>query len=150
MRPCWKPDSSPLRSDQGESRTPTLDTARRSERRVSACSTTWPISSTGGNRTHKRSPRFELGRFAGLRTVLSLKLRQLRPRFSEGSSKKTLLSKNGEDFFNYLRRVRDGGITLSPLICGLSQDAYCILLASIKSISFFAPLSTASLCHWLT
>jgi hypothetical protein len=23
MRPCWKPDSSPLRSDQGESRTPT-------------------------------------------------------------------------------------------------------------------------------
>jgi hypothetical protein len=126
MRPCWKPDSSPLRSDQGESRTPTPVTARRSERRVSACSTTWPISSpygnrthpsslrgwrpfadrrtgrqcvgqelnlhsvtrvgyshlgspmpsrrmlsssTGGNRTHKRSPRFELGRFAGLRTV---------------------------------------------------------------------------------
>ena len=126
MRPCWKPDSSPLRSDQGESRTPTPVTARRSERRVSSCSTTWPISSpygnrthpsslrgwrpfadrrtgrqcvgqelslhsftrvgyshlgspmpsrrmlsssTGGNRTHKRSPRFELGRFAGLRTV---------------------------------------------------------------------------------
>jgi hypothetical protein len=125
MRPCWKPDSSPLRSDQGESRTPTPVTARRSERRVSASSTTWPgspygnrthpsglrgrrpfadrrtgrqcvgqelnlhsvtrvgyshlgspmpsrrmmSSSTGGNRTHKRSPRFELGRFAGLRTV---------------------------------------------------------------------------------
>src|ERR1700686_3533288 len=42
MRPCWKPDSSPLRSDQGESRTPTPVTARRSERRVSTCSTTWP------------------------------------------------------------------------------------------------------------
>jgi hypothetical protein len=42
MRPCWKPDSSPLRSDQGESRTPTpLLLARRSERRVSAYSTTW-------------------------------------------------------------------------------------------------------------
>src|SRR5262249_49102154 len=27
------------------------------------------FNSTGGNRTHKRSPRFELGRFAGLRTV---------------------------------------------------------------------------------
>jgi hypothetical protein len=27
-------------------------------------------SSRGGSRTHKRSPRFELGRFAGLRTVL--------------------------------------------------------------------------------
>src|SRR5277367_2239304 len=27
------------------------------------------IGSTGGNRTHKLSPRFELGRFAGLRTV---------------------------------------------------------------------------------
>ena len=46
MRPCWKPDSSPLRSDQGESRTPMPVKARRSERRVSASSTTWPISST--------------------------------------------------------------------------------------------------------
>ena len=54
MRPCWQPSSSPLRSDQGESRTPTPVTARRSERRVSTCSTTWPISSTGGNRTHRR------------------------------------------------------------------------------------------------
>src|SRR5256885_305002 len=44
MRPCWKPDSSPLRSDQGESRTPMPLQARRSERRVSACSTTWPIA----------------------------------------------------------------------------------------------------------
>ncbi len=52
MRPCWKPDSSPLRSDQGESRTPTPVTARRSERRVSSCSTTWPINSPYGNRTH--------------------------------------------------------------------------------------------------
>jgi hypothetical protein len=96
MRPCWKPNSSPLRSDQGESRTPTPVKARRSERRVSASSTTWSsspygnrthpsssrgwrpdaarptghfFSSTGGNRTHKRSPRFELGRFADLRTV---------------------------------------------------------------------------------
>ena len=51
MRPCWKPDSSPLRSDQGESRTPTPVTARRSERRVSASSTTWP-GSPYGNRTH--------------------------------------------------------------------------------------------------
>jgi hypothetical protein len=57
------------RSDQGESRTPMPVKARRSERRVSANSTTWPISSTGGNRTHRHSPRFELGRFAGLRTV---------------------------------------------------------------------------------
>ena len=52
MRPCWKPGSSPLRSDQGESRTPTPVTARRSERRVSACSTTWPVSSPYGNRNH--------------------------------------------------------------------------------------------------
>jgi hypothetical protein len=52
MRPCWKPDSSPLRSDQGESRTPTPVRARRSERRVSSSSTTWPISSPYGNRTH--------------------------------------------------------------------------------------------------
>jgi hypothetical protein len=52
MRPCWKPDSSPLRSDQGESRTPMPVKARRSERRVSAGSTTWPISSPYGNRTH--------------------------------------------------------------------------------------------------
>jgi hypothetical protein len=51
MRPCWKPDSSPLRSDQGESRTPTPVTARRSERRVSSSSTTWPCSPYG-NRTH--------------------------------------------------------------------------------------------------
>ena len=51
MRPCWKPDSSPLRSDQGESRTPTPVTARRSERRVSSSSTTWP-GSPYGNRTH--------------------------------------------------------------------------------------------------
>lgn len=51
MRPCWKPSSSPLRSDQGESRTPTPVTARRSERRVSSRSTTWPISPYG-NRTH--------------------------------------------------------------------------------------------------
>ncbi len=29
------------------------------------------LGSTGGSRTHKRSPRFELGRFAGLRTVPS-------------------------------------------------------------------------------
>ena len=57
MRPCWKPDSSPLRSDQGESRTPTPITARRSERRVSANSTTWPNSS-GGIRTHS-IPRFK-------------------------------------------------------------------------------------------
>src|SRR5712692_7131809 len=28
MRPCWKPDSSPLRSDQGESRTPMPLTGR--------------------------------------------------------------------------------------------------------------------------
>ena len=52
MRPCWKPDSSPLRSDQGESRTPTPVRARRSDRRVSTCSTTWPVSSPYGNRTH--------------------------------------------------------------------------------------------------
>ena len=51
MRPCWKPDSSPLRSDQGESRTPTPVTARRSERRVSSSSTTWPCSPYG-NRIH--------------------------------------------------------------------------------------------------
>ena len=51
MRPCWKPDSSPLRNDQGESRTPMPLQARRSERRVSAGSTTWPCSSYG-NRTH--------------------------------------------------------------------------------------------------
>lgn len=42
----------PRSSDQGESRTPTPVTARRSERRVSASSTTWPISSPYGNRTH--------------------------------------------------------------------------------------------------
>ena len=57
MRPCWKPDSSPLRSDQGESRTPTPVKARRSERRVSTCSTTWSISSPYGNRTHPSSLR---------------------------------------------------------------------------------------------
>src|SRR5260221_5694400 len=51
MRPCWKPDSSPLRSDQGESRTPMPFKARRSKRRVSAGSTTWPCSPYG-NRTH--------------------------------------------------------------------------------------------------
>ena len=51
MRPCWKPDSSPLRSDQGESRTPMPLQARRSERRVSAGSTTWP-GSPYGDRTH--------------------------------------------------------------------------------------------------
>jgi hypothetical protein len=56
MRPCWKPDSSPLRSDQGESRTPMPLQARRSERRVSAGSTTWPCSSYG-NRTHLSSVR---------------------------------------------------------------------------------------------
>ena len=57
MRPCWKPDSSPLRSDQGESRTPTPVTARGSEPRVSPGSTTWPISSPYGNRTHPSSLR---------------------------------------------------------------------------------------------
>lgn len=56
MRPCWQPNSSPLRSDQGESRTPTPVTARRSERRVSAGSTTWS-SSPYGNRTHPSSLR---------------------------------------------------------------------------------------------
>ena len=30
-------------------------------------------SSTGGTRTHRHSPRFELGRFAGLRTVPQMK-----------------------------------------------------------------------------
>ena len=40
-----------IRSDQGESRTPTPVTARRSERRVSSISTTWP-GSPYGNRTH--------------------------------------------------------------------------------------------------
>ena len=56
MRPCWKPGTSPLRSDQGESRTPTPVTARRSERRVSAGSTTWS-SSPYGSRTHPSSLR---------------------------------------------------------------------------------------------
>src|SRR5437870_138455 len=56
MRPCWKPDSSPLRSDQGESRTPMPLQARRSKRRVSPDSTTWPAS-PDGYRTHLPSLR---------------------------------------------------------------------------------------------
>ena len=51
-----EPDSSPLRSDQGESRTPMPLMARRSERRVSTSFTTWPCSSYG-NRTHLSSVR---------------------------------------------------------------------------------------------
>jgi hypothetical protein len=43
-----EPDSSPLRSDQGESRTPMPFEARRSERRVSAGSTTWPLVRSQG------------------------------------------------------------------------------------------------------
>ena len=49
-------ETSPLRSDQGESRTPTPVMARRSERRVSSSSTTWP-NSPYGNRTHPSGMR---------------------------------------------------------------------------------------------
>src|ERR1043165_144561 len=64
MRPCWKPDSSPLRSDQGESRTPTPVTARGSEPRVSASSTTWSCPGVrdqdSGLRSHGPTSDFRL------------------------------------------------------------------------------------------
>ena len=75
MRPCWKPDSSPLRSVQGSRQCVGQELNLHSVTRVGYSHLGSPMpsrrisSSTGGNRTHSRSPRFELGRFAGLRTV---------------------------------------------------------------------------------
>ena len=56
MRPCWEPDSSPLRSDQGESRTPTPE---GTDVLSAVCLPVPPLGqiSPYGNRTHLSSVR---------------------------------------------------------------------------------------------